>query len=95
MSKGDVVSGLESVDPGAFLTLRPTSGREWVINNIFFNSSSELYWSDGELDLLCDCYLGFGRWSWEVVHLRHSFFLKIKNVSDSSSLIGYSGVVLK
>jgi hypothetical protein len=95
MSKGDVISDIQSIEAAAFLDIHPALKREWVVNNIFFNSSVELYWSDGVNNLLCDCYLGFGRWSWEVIHLTNSIYLRVKNVSNTATLVGYSGIILK
>lgn len=95
MAAGDVVADLQSLANNAYLDIQPAEGVEWVINNIYFGGSVELYYSDGTHEICVDSYIGPGRWSWEVLHPTHTFYPRIKNVSGNSVYMGYDGVVTK
>lgn len=95
MNVGDVSSDLQLVAPGGFLTIRPTSPIEIFVSNIFFDGPTKLYFCSATQDCLVATYLGAGRWSGVRIHIDHDFFLKLKNTSQSSHLLGYEGLITR
>ena len=95
MGVGDVKSNLSSISDGAYLDIQPPSGEEWVIHNIYHEDDCELYFSDGTNEILISSHSGNGGWLGYWFHVTNSRYLRVKNVSGSSALIGYDGVQTK
>lgn len=93
MAKGDVVSGLSSVNAAAFLDIQPGAGVEWSIHNLSFASDIELYYYDGTNSIKVDSDTGGGSFRREALHCTNSRYYRVKNVAASAQLIGYDGVV--
>jgi hypothetical protein len=95
MAVGDVVIDLQEVAAGASLEIQPGVGAEWFISNVFFSGAVSIYLTDGALECLTSTYRGAGRWACIVLHITNTVYLKIKNISATTKLIGYDGVVTK
>jgi len=95
MAVGDVKSGLFSVSGQGVLNIQPPSSEEWVIHNIYHESSIELYFSSGANDLLFDSDAGNGVYAKYAFHVTNHNFIKVKNTCDSTYLIGYDGIQTK
>jgi len=95
MPLGSVVSNNQSVADAAFLSIKPTTGNEWVIHNIYVPEGNdvELYWTDDSNDSLVDT--NDGSWLNYHWHVTAGFYLKVKNVSGGSIYIGYDGIQTK
>jgi hypothetical protein len=92
---GDVVSDKQSIATGAFLTIQPSAGVEWQINNLYHQSACELYFSDVTDDILIDSHPGAGRWSFESLRANNTIYFKLKNLDPASKVLGYDGVRTK
>ena len=94
MSRGDVVSGLQTISADSYLTIQPPSGEEWMITNIFCSKSAEIYITDGSKDVKY-YQISLGEpWSGKLF-ITNSIYVKVKNISGSNEEIGYSGVKSK
>lgn len=96
MAVGDAVTAVTSVASGAYLTIQPGSGVEWVIHNLSvpLGTSAELYKYDGSNEILIDSNLS-GGWSGEFFHLTNSIYYRVKNTSVSTAYLGYDGIISK
>ena len=100
MAAGDaVVSISAAVADDGFLDVRPGSGVEWSIHNLFAAGAAELYFYDGTNSILIDSG-GSGTtsgisWTGMVFEVTNSIYLRVKNVSGSTANLGYSGRVTK
>ena len=95
MAKGDVVSGVfTAVADAAVVSIQPAAGVEWCILNIWYESSVELYYSDGTNDILFDSDTGGGIWMGRLP-VTNSLYIKVKNISGAAQNIGYSGYQTK
>jgi hypothetical protein len=96
MAVGDVVTGLSSVAASGTLDIKPASGVEWVIHNIYYNQGTvEFYKTDGTNLLKFDSDSTFGGRLGVVFHCTNSQWIQIKNTAASATLIGYDGVQTK
>lgn len=95
MAVGDVTIGLQEILTGNSLLIQPGAGAEWFISNVFFNGAVNIYFTNGALECLVSTYKGSGRWACVVLHITNSIYLKIKNISAVTKIIGYDGVVTK
>lgn len=97
MTAGDSVTDYDTVANGQYLTIRPDSGAEWRIENIYCGGAWTLYIYDGttytevlrgnKAEKIPPERLG------DVINYTQYFMLK--NSSGSSANFGYSGVVWK
>lgn len=95
MAVGDVFSGLSSVASNSYLVIQPASGVEAVVHNIYHASDAQLELYDGTNSLVFDVHYGAGGWLGFFFHVTNSRYLRVKNLSSSSALIGYDGIVTK
>jgi hypothetical protein len=95
MAVGDVKSGLSSVAAGEYLDIRPSTGEEWVIHNIYHASDIQLELYDGTNSLIFDTDAGAGVYAKYAFHVTNSIRIRVKNTSASAQLIGYDGVQTK
>jgi len=92
---GDVKNALVSVNPGAYLDIRPPAGEEWVIHNITYGGAVELYFTDGTNYIKVDSSTGPGGWLGFAFHVTNTLWYAVKNVDTAAILIGYDGVCTK
>jgi len=96
MAVGDVKSGISSVSANGYLSIRPPTGEEWVIHNIYHEHDIELIFTDGSHDIVFDSDSGSGVYARYAFHVTNSVYLKVHNKDTSTSrLIGYDGVQTK
>ncbi|HUL29234.1 MAG TPA: hypothetical protein VLZ03_02175 [Thermodesulfobacteriota bacterium] len=95
MAVGDVVSDLQSIATGAYLDIRPGSGSEWVIHNIYHADAAHLEFYDGSNSLIFDADSGPGFWAWYEFHCNNTRRIRVKNNAAGDQLIGYDGVQTK
>ncbi len=93
MAVGDVVSDLQSIAAGSYLDIRPGSGAEWVIHNIYHEDKVQLSFYDGTNDLAFDWDTGPGGWFWYEFHCTNTRRIRVKNDAGAAKLIGYDGII--
>jgi len=94
---GDAVTVVPtSVSPAASLTVRPTSGIEWIIHNIYSADGYpiEVYITDGSNPIKIDVTTSGGLLGY-AFHLTNTVYMTIKNTDASSHYISYDGIVSK
>lgn len=95
MAVGDVVSDLQSIATGAYLTIQPAANIEWVIHNIYFDADVTIEFYNGTNSLIFATKLSGGSLSYYDFHLNNTRYLRVKNTNAASKLIGYDGIVTK
>ena len=95
MAVGDVVSDLQSIAAGSYMDIRPGSGIEWVIHNIYHEDRVQLSFYDGTNEIIFDVDYGLGVWAWYEFHCNNTRRIRIKNMAASAKLIGYDGIITK
>ncbi len=95
MAVGDVCSDLQSIAASSYLDIRPGSGVEWVIHNIYHEDKVEISFYDGTNEIVFDVDSGAGSWRWEEFHCTNGRRIRVKNLAGSAKLIGYDGIVTK
>jgi hypothetical protein len=85
-----------SVAAAASLTVRPASGDEWIIHNIFSAEGYpiEVYITDGTNPIKIDSNLSGGLLGY-AFHLTYTVYMTIKNTDASARYISYNGIVSK
>ena len=94
MVSGDVVNSIQSVSDTNRLTIRPASGDEYVIHNLYMGGSYELYITDGTNEIQVESGSSESL-TYFTFHLTNGHYLEIKNVSGGSAVFGYDGVKTK
>ena len=95
MAVGDVKSDLQVVASGAFFDIKPPTGEEWVIHNIYHSAEAELYFTDGTNMIKISKHDSEGGWLCYWFHVTETHWLKVKNISTGDAYIGYDGVQTK
>ena len=95
MAVGDVKKDLQSIPSNGTLDIRPPSGEEWVIHNIYHSAEAELYITNGTISAKISKHDREGGWFCYWFHVTNDQWLQVKNISSSSAVIGYDGVQTK
>lgn len=95
MAVKDMYDDLVSVGSGSFLDIQPPAGTEVVINNIYHAGSVELYRYDGTDTCLFATDAGANLIGFNNMRCKNGHYLRVKNVSGATQVIGYDGVVTK
>lgn len=95
MATGDVISALTSTAASGFLDVKPASGVEWVIHNLYHEAAGELYISDGTNSILLMTDSAQGGWIGFYLHVNNTRYLRIKNTDAGTKYLGYDGVITK
>lgn len=96
MAKGDVKNSLQSVAAGAVLDIKPPSGEEWVIHNIYYHAGPvEINIFNGTLTIKADTDQTAGGRFGAVYHVTSTQWLQIKNTSGAAIIFGYDGIQTK
>jgi hypothetical protein len=98
MAAGDAVVSLSpSVAAGAFVTIQPGAGVEWLIQNIMSQGSIVLEWFDGTnaIDFETSPVGQPGAYLNTTFRLTNALFLRVKNNEATTKNIGYTGVQTK
>jgi len=94
MVRGDAVVGIDSIDPAATLDIRPSSGEEWIIHNVYHEVNIELRIATATQTLAFASSTAPNVYSKDM-HVTNSQWLNIKNTDTSAGLIAYDGMVTK
>lgn len=97
MAAGDVKANVASVaaTTGTY-DIKPPSGEEWVIHNIYYNGGTvEFYRADGTNLLRFDSDTTQGARMGIAYHVTNTQWVQIKNISGSAVLVGYDGIQTK
>jgi hypothetical protein len=96
MAVGDVKSNLVSVSANGNLDIRPPSGEEWVIHNIYHAYDVDLVFTDGTNLLTFDTEIGAGVYARYAFHVTNGLWIRVVNKDSSNArLIGYDGIQTK
>lgn len=93
MAVGAVTSDLVSKAQNEYLDLQPAAGTEWVIHNIYYSQSMELYWYDGANTIKFDSDASYGARYGMCFHCTNSNYVRVKNVYAGTAYIGYDGII--
>jgi len=91
MAVGEVFSDIQSVENNAHLDIRPASGKEAVVNNIYFEDDVEIKFYDGTNEVDFDSATGAGCYARFGFDIDYTNRIRIKNVGGEAHPIGYSG----
>jgi len=93
---GDVKSSLVSVAAGGYLDVRPPTGEEWVVHNIYHAYDVDLAFTDGTNVLTFDTDVGAGVYAKYAFHVTNALWIRVINKDTANArLIGYDGVQTK
>ena len=96
MAVGDVKSSLVSVAAGGYLDVRPPTGEEWVVHNIYHAYDVDLAFTDGTNVLTFDTDVGAGVYAKYAFHVTNALWIRVINKDTANArLIGYDGVQTK
>ena len=96
MAVGDVKSGLVNVAANGYLDIRPPSGEEWVIHNIYHAYDVDLAFTDGTNVLVFDTDVGAGVYAKYAFHVTNSLWIRVINKDTANArLIGFDGIQTK
>lgn len=95
MPIGDVVSDIQTITTGAFLSIQPGAGIEIILHNIGHQAGVELYFYDGTNSILIDADTAAGSWMSIFLHCTNTKYYRVKNTDAASKLISYDGCQTK
>ena len=95
MAAADILNSAESVAAGAYMTIQPGAGVEWLIQVITHNDDVEITQYDGTYEPWIDSDAGQGSWAKHAWGLTNTSYMRVKNTSASPQHMGYMGVVTK
>jgi len=95
MAVGDKVTGLQAVTSFQTLRIQPPVGVEWTIHNIYHEKKAALEVVTGTSTLRIDVDAGFGGWLGYWFNVTSAQSLQVRNLTSTSQLIGFDGVVTK
>ena len=94
MAQGQVVNALSSVSHTQFVDIKPGTGVEWAIHNIYYSGGNvDFYLTNGTDLLKFGSDSTAGTLSGDIVfHVTNSIWIRVTNTSGGTLLIGYDGV---
>jgi hypothetical protein len=95
MPVGDVFSGIASVVSGASVDIRPATGVEVVIHNVYHDGDVELHITDGTIVVNFDTDPSRGAYTKVAFHLTNGQWLRVKNVDTVTVNVAWDGIVTK
>ena len=91
MAVGDIFSDIQSVANLAYLDIRPASGKEAVVNNIYFEDDVAISFYDGVNEVDFDTATGAGIYDRFGFDVDNTNRIRVKNTGGEAHPIGYSG----
>lgn len=89
-------SGLSNVGGGSYLDIRPPSGEEWVIHNIYHAYDVDIAFTDGTNILVFDTDVGAGVYARYAFHVTNTRWIRVYNKDTANArLIGFDGIQTK
>ena len=95
MAVGDIFSDIQLVANLAYLDIRPASGKEAVVNNIYFEDDVEIKFYDGTNEVDFASATGAGIFSRGGLDITYTNRIRVKNIGGEAHPIGYSGRLTK
>lgn len=96
MAVGDTVVDNASVATGAYMTIQPGSGVEWIIHNITWPTIAvEVSTYDGTNECIFHADTARGGLLQADFHLTNGDYMRVKNVGATTQIFHYDGVVSK
>lgn len=93
MAAGDALTYIESVTNAASIVIRPNSGFDWIIHNIYHTKDCALLWTNGTVVGTVSILSGYNVETNLQIHLTNSTFVSIH--CNSAQVVGYDGVVTR
>ena len=91
MAVGDIFSDIQSVANLAYLDIRPASGKEAVVNNIYYEDDVAISFYDGVNEVDFDTATGAGIYARFGFDVDDTNRIRVKNTGGEAHPIGYSG----
>jgi len=91
MAIGDIFSDIQSVANLAYLDIRPASGKEAVVNNIYYEDDVAISFYDGVNEVDFDTATGAGIYARFGFDVDNTNRIRVKNTGGEAHPIGYSG----
>lgn len=96
MAAGDVFSAAPtSVSNGASTDIRPASGEEATIHNIYYGGAVDIKWYDGTNTITFDQDTAAGARLGLSSHVTNTKYMRVTNTSGSTIFIGWDGIQTK
>lgn len=92
MAAGNMFSGTTSISTGGTFDIKPSSGIEWNIHNVYFNATMKLSMTDGVNVVDFDSDTTKGARQAMTTHVSNTYWLRITNTGTSILLIAYDGI---
>ena len=95
MAVGQVFKGFVSLEPGEEVSIRPSSGVEAIVHNIYTSGMASLYLTNGTDNILIDSITSdYGAWVDFKFHITNDYYLKVKSLEVSRTInIAWDGVI--
>ena len=91
MAVGDIFSDIQLVANLAYLDIRPASGKEAVVNNIYYEDDVAISFYDGVNEVDFDTATGAGIYARFGFDVDNTNRIRVKNIGGEAHPIGYSG----
>ena len=91
MAVGDIFSDIQLVANLAYLDIRPASGKEAVVNNIYYEDDVAISFYDGVNEVDFDTATGAGIYARFGFDVDNTNRIRVKNTGGEAHPIGYSG----
>jgi hypothetical protein len=95
MAVGDVKNDLSSIGTGLILQIKPPSGEEWVIHNLYWGNAASIKVVRGADSVTLDSDTSKGGRLGMVYHVTNTQWLELVNDYTDFSVLGYDGVQTK
>ena len=95
-TRGEAVSGLQSIANGAALTIRPAVGETWVIEMISFGGACTIAFTDGTLNNAIATETAADVANNQVIEkanytITRDDYITVTNTSGATAVFGYNG----
>lgn len=99
MAAGDVAAGTASVAASGTYDIKPSSGVEWVLHNVYYYAATvnvKLSMTDGTNVVDFDSDTSQGGRLGMAIHVTNAYWLRVTNLNSGAAvLIAYDGVQTK
>lgn len=95
MAVGDLVGKVQSIGTASFLEIKPSSGEEWIIHNVYSEGEATIKAVEGATEVEVDNIGAAGNWLGYWFHISSTHYYKVYNDGTAAVLMGYDGIVSK
>lgn len=92
MAAGNMFGGTTSITASSTYDIKPASGTEWVIHNVYYNNQLKFSMTDGTNTIDFDSDSGSGARLGLTTHASNSYWLRITNTGSSTLVIAFDGM---